>query len=103
MGKERKGVEIMEVNACKSYIHILVSILPKTCVSEFIGYLKEKSSLIIFDKHAELPANKCGAKSRPIGRPFRPRLVKESFSRRENLQFILEGFDCSVYEANFRR
>ncbi|MFW3589372.1 IS200/IS605 family transposase [Vagococcus fluvialis] len=51
---ERKGVEIIEANACKDHIHMLVSIPPKLSVSGFIGYLKGKSSLMIFDRHAEL-------------------------------------------------
>ena len=51
---EYKGVEIIEANACKDHIHMLVSIPPKLSVSNFMGYLKGKSSLMIFDKHANL-------------------------------------------------
>ncbi|MGM0123088.1 hypothetical protein IGI37_000454 [Enterococcus sp. AZ194] len=51
---ERKGVEILEANACKDHIHMLVSIPPKLSVSQFMGYLKGKSSLMIFDRHANL-------------------------------------------------
>ncbi|MBO0477423.1 IS200/IS605 family transposase [Vagococcus sp. DIV0080] len=51
---ERKGVEIIETNACKDHVHMLVSIPPKLSVSGFIGYLKGKSSLMIFDRHANL-------------------------------------------------
>lgn len=51
---EYKGVEILEANACPDHIHMLVSIPPKISVSNFIGYLKGKSSLMIFDKHANL-------------------------------------------------
>ncbi|EGO8595845.1 IS200/IS605 family transposase [Enterococcus faecalis] len=51
---ERKNVEIIEANACIDHIHMLVSIPPKLSVSQFIGYLKGKSSLMIFDRHAEL-------------------------------------------------
>lgn len=51
---ERKGVEIIEANACREHIHMLVSIPPKISVSYFMGYLKGKSSLIIFDRHANL-------------------------------------------------
>lgn len=46
---ERKGVEIIEANACTDHIHMLVSIPPQISVSSFIGYLKGKSSLMIFD------------------------------------------------------
>ncbi|MDF1511515.1 IS200/IS605 family transposase [Robertmurraya sp. DFI.2.37] len=51
---ERKGVEIIEATACKDHIHMLVSIPPKLSVSAFVGYLKGKSSLMIFDRHAQL-------------------------------------------------
>ncbi|WP_236642086.1 MULTISPECIES: IS200/IS605 family transposase [unclassified Paenibacillus] len=51
---ERKNVEIIEAGACKDHIHMLVSIPPKLSVSAFIGYLKGKSSLMIFDRHANL-------------------------------------------------
>lgn len=46
---ERKGVEIIEATACPYHIHMLVSIPPKLSVSSFVGYLKGKSSLMIFD------------------------------------------------------
>lgn len=51
---EQKGVEIIEANACKDHIHMLVSIPPKLSVASFMGYLKGKSSLMIFDRHANL-------------------------------------------------
>ena len=51
---ERKGVEIIEATAWKDHIHMLVSIPPKLSVSSFVGYLKGKSSLMIFDRHAHL-------------------------------------------------
>ncbi|HEM5988577.1 TPA: IS200/IS605 family transposase [Streptococcus suis] len=51
---ERKSVTIHEANACPDHIHMLVSIPPKMSVSSFMGYLKGKSSLMIFDKHANL-------------------------------------------------
>ena len=51
---EQKGVEIIEANACKDHIHMLVSIPPNLSVAQFVGYLKGKSSLMIFDRHANL-------------------------------------------------
>ena len=51
---QRKGVEIIEANACRDHIHRLVSIPPKLSVSAVMGYLKGKSSLMIFDRHAHL-------------------------------------------------
>ena len=50
----RKGVEIIEAEACPDHIHMLVRIPPKYSVSEIMGYLKGKSSLMIFEKHANL-------------------------------------------------
>ena len=51
---EQKNVEIIEAEACPDHIHMLVSIPPHISVSEFMGYLKGKSSLMIFDRHANL-------------------------------------------------
>ena len=51
---EHKGVEIIEANACSDHIHMLVSIPPKISVSSFMGYLKGKSSLMIFDRYTNL-------------------------------------------------
>ena len=51
---EQKGVEIIEAEACKDHIHLLVSIPPYLSVAQFMGYLKGKSSLMIFDRHANL-------------------------------------------------
>ena len=49
-----KKVEILEAEACPDHIHMLVSIPPNLSVSQFMGYLKGKSSLMIFDRHANL-------------------------------------------------
>lgn len=51
---ERKGVEIVEAECCVDHIHMLVRIPPKYSVSEVMGFLKGKSSLMIFDRHANL-------------------------------------------------
>jgi putative transposase len=51
---ERKGVTIIEAAACKDHIHMYVEIPPKYSVAEVMGYLKGKSSLMIFDRHANL-------------------------------------------------
>ena len=48
----RKGIEIIEAECCPDHIHMLIRIPPKYSVSEIMGYLKGKSSLIIFDRHA---------------------------------------------------
>ena len=49
-----KGVEIIEGHIMPDHIHMLVSIPPKMSVSSFMGYLKGKSALMIFDRHANL-------------------------------------------------
>ena len=49
----RKGIEIIEA-AMPDHIHLYVTIPPKYSVSEVVGYLKGKSSLMIFDRHANL-------------------------------------------------
>ena len=51
---KRKGIEIIEAEACSDHIHMFVRIPPKYSVSEIMGYLKGKSSLMIFERHAHL-------------------------------------------------
>ena len=51
---DQKGVEIIEAEACPDHIHMLLGIPPKYSVSQIMGYLKGKSSLMIFDRHANL-------------------------------------------------
>lgn len=58
---EAKRVEIIEANACSDHIHMLVKIPPNISVAQFMGYLKGKSTLMIFDRHANLKYNISGA------------------------------------------
>ena len=51
---ERKGVALIEGECCPDHVHLFVRIPPKISVSDFVGYLKGKSSLMIFDRHANL-------------------------------------------------
>ena len=51
---EQKGVEIIEAETCVDHIHMLVTIPPYLSVAQFMGFLKGKSSLMIFDRHANL-------------------------------------------------
>ena len=51
---EYKDVDIVEAHACIDHIHMLVKIPPKLSVSQFMGYLKGKSALMIFENHANL-------------------------------------------------
>ena len=50
----RKGINIIEAELCPDHVHMLVEIPPKYSISQIMGYLKGKSSLIIFDRHANL-------------------------------------------------
>ena len=47
-------MEILEAQACPGHIHMLVSITPSLSVAQFVGYMKGKSRLMIFDRHANL-------------------------------------------------
>ena len=51
---EQKKVDILEAEACPDHIHMLLSIPPNLSVAQFMGYLKGKSSRMIFDRHANL-------------------------------------------------
>ena len=51
---QQKEVEIIKAELCPDHVHMLVSIPPKYSVAQIMGYLKGKSSLMIFDRHANL-------------------------------------------------
>ena len=51
---KKKKVEIIEAQACPDHIHMLVSIPPYLSVAQFVGFLKSKSALMVFDRHANL-------------------------------------------------
>ena len=51
---QKKGVEIVEAEICPDHVHMLVKIPPSLSVSSFVGYLKGKSTLMIFERHANL-------------------------------------------------
>ena len=54
-GRYRENIEtIIEAELCQDHVHMLISIPPKYSVSQIMGYLKGKSSLMIFDRHANL-------------------------------------------------
>ena len=52
--KRCKGVEILEGHLMPDHIHMLVAIPPKYSVSQFMGYLKGKSAMMIYERHANL-------------------------------------------------
>ena len=49
-----KKVEIIEGAVCADHVHLCLSIPPKICIAEFMGYLKGKSALMIYDRHPDL-------------------------------------------------
>ena len=51
---KRKNVHTVEAEVCPDHIHMLVEIPPSISVSSFVGYLKGKSTLMIFERHANL-------------------------------------------------
>ena len=51
---QQKGIEIIEAQACPDHIHMLISIPPKYSVSQIMGYLKGKSSLMIYEQFGNL-------------------------------------------------
>ena len=51
---EEKKVEIIEAELCPDHVHMLVSIPPHMSIAQFMGYLKGKSTLMIFDRHSNL-------------------------------------------------
>ena len=51
---KRKGVKIVEAEICPDHVHMSVEIPPSISVSYFVGYLKSKSTLMIFERHANL-------------------------------------------------
>ena len=51
---ERKEIEILEANLCADHVHMLIAIPPKYSVSQIMGYLKGKSSLMIFDRFTHM-------------------------------------------------
>ena len=55
---EMKGVQIIEGKICVDHVHMYVAIPPKLAVSEFMSYLKGKSTLMLFDRHPEYRARK---------------------------------------------
>jgi putative transposase len=54
---EYKGVEVLEGKACRDHIHLCLSIPPKYAVASFVGYLKGKSAMIVFEKYSKLKRN----------------------------------------------
>ena len=54
---EYKGIEVLEGTVCADHIHIFLSIPPKYAISTIVGYLKGKSTMILFERYSRLRRN----------------------------------------------
>ena len=102
-----KGVEIIEGHLMSDHIHMLVSIPPKISVSSFMGYLKGKSALMIFDKHANLKykfGNRHfwaeGYYVRTVG--LNEETIKKYIREQETADIALDKLSVKEYEDPFR-
>ena len=51
---DRKGIEIIEAEVCPDHVHMLISVPPKMSIAGVMGYIKGKSTLLIFERHADM-------------------------------------------------
>ena len=102
-----KGVEIIEGHMMPDHVHMLLSIPPKIAVSTFIGYLKGKSALQMFDKHANLKykfgnrhfwAEGCYAST--VG--LNEATVKKYIAEQEKHDIALDKLSVKEYEDPFK-
>ena len=107
---KQKGVEIIGAEACPDHIHMLISIPPKYSVSQVMGYLKGKSSLMIFDRHANLKykygnrhfwargyyVDTVGRNKKQIQEYIQNQLKEDKLSDQMNLKEYVDPFTGSV-------
>ncbi len=103
---ERKGIEMLEGNLCPDHVHMLLKIPPKYSVSQVMGYLKGKSSLIIFDRFANLKyrygnrkfwcrgyyVNTVGRNEKKITEYIRNQLVEDKLADQLTLKELIDPF-----------
>ena len=99
----QKGVQLLEGELCPDHVHILVAIPPKLSVSSFVGYLKGKSSLMIYEKYGNMKfkyrnrqfwcrgyyVDTAGKNTKKIKEYIQNQLNKDE----EMEQLVIEGFD----------
>jgi len=103
-----KEVEIIEAHAMSDHIHMLVAIPPKLAVSTFMGYLKGKSSLQIFERHANLKY-KYGNRNfwakgyfvSTVG--LNDEVVKEYIRNQENEDMMEDRINLKEYQDPFKK
>ena len=95
---EYKGIQIIEANACIDHIHMCLSIPPKYSVSQIMGYLKGKSTMMIFEKFSRLKKNFRGREFwargyyvNTVGRDEAK--IKEYIKNQENAEMIQEKYE----------
>ena len=106
---EQKKVNIIEAEACPDHIHMLVEIPPNISVAQFMGYLKGKSSLMIFDRHANLKykygnrhfwcrgyyVDTVGKNKKAIEEYIRNQLTEDIANDQITLKEYIDPFTCS--------
>ncbi len=112
---ERKGVELIEAEACPDHVHMLISVPPKLSVSDFMGYLKGKSTLMIFERHASMNAKGAidfsrnfqivctletpkfsAVRERFINNPIICSQIKVELEPADNIQIIIDGREQDI-------
>lgn len=104
---EYKGVKIIEGHLMPDHVHMLVSILPKLSVSQFMGYLKGKGSLMMFDKHANLKykfGNRhFGAEGHYVSTVgLNEATIKKYIQEQEQHNIVQDKLSVKGYEDSFR-
>ena len=102
-----KGVEILEGHLMPDHVHMLVSIPPKISVANFMGYLKGKSSLMIFDNHANLKYKfgnrKCGAEGYYVSTVgLNEATIKKYIQDQERHDIIRDKLTSREYQDPFK-
>ena len=106
---EQKGVNIIEAEVCPDHIHMLVEIPPKYSVAQIMGFLKGKSSLMIFDRHANLKykygnrhfwargyyVDTVGRNKRQIAEYIRNQLQEDEMADQMSIQEYIDPFTGS--------
>ena len=88
---EYKGIEIIEGHLMPDHVHVLLAIPPKYSVASVMGYLKGKSSLMIFDRHANLKYK------------FGNRTIAKYIREQESHDIALDKLSVKEYEDPFKR
>ena len=90
-----KKVEIIEAEACVDHIHMLVSIPPYISIAQFMGFLKGKSTLMIFDRHANLKYKYGGKNERIIQDYIRNQLEEDNMHEQISMKEYIDPFTGS--------